>query len=187
MDGGEFLGVTVGAHGLTQQKYKFTILGFVKKWIGVSSDWAQFEIDKVSMKYKEEDDQILAFVYYDDTKDNKLEVIDPKTIKLTSSVQNEHSSYLMDKERFLKFVAGVCLDTIPDKSDVVALTRRSYGMKILINLIEKYSEKMSFLLDEDIKNRLITIFMQEMSSPSLNTDKLSCEHLEQKLYSLKKL
>lgn len=118
------------------------------------------------MDYTEEDDQILGFVYYDDTKDSKLEVIDPKTIKLIPSVKNEQSSYLMNKERFCKFIGGVSLDTLPDKSDAMALTRRAYGMKILINLIEKHSEKMSFLLDEDLKNRLIAIFMKEMSSPS---------------------
>ena len=166
MEGGDFLGITVGAHGITQQRNKFTILGFVKKWIGVSNDWTQFEIDKVSMKYQEEDDQILGFVYYDDTNDNKLEIIDPKTIKLIPSLEKGQCSYLMDKERFCKFVGGVSLDTLPEKSDVMALTRRAYGMKILINLIEKHTEKMSFLLDEDLKNRLIAIFMQEMSSPS---------------------
>jgi hypothetical protein len=192
IEGGEYLGLNVGAICTSKLNETFKVIGFVKEWYGLSSsntvnDDLELRFYKITSSYKDKKDYILGLTYNkNDHSKDILSLFDPKNISLVQSLKKTSSHYLLNKERLNKFIKAMQIDIKPDKSDSIALTKRCVGMKILVKLIDNYSDKLNDLLDHDFKNKLIGILIQECTSSSDSEKALKCEWLDQKLYVLKK-
>lgn len=160
----------------------------MSNWKDLDGDFdEELKINKVKLSYKADDDKILGLILNEnDPSKNKIKMIEPKKIKLIQSLTERQNNYLLDRESLMKFISALGIDSDVPKTDVVALTKRTLGMKVLINLIDKHSDKISFLLDEDFKNTLINVLMKEVSSIENNKNELTVDSLEQKIHLLRK-
>ena len=58
------------------------------------------------------------------------------------------------------------IDKIPDKNDSVSLTKRCIGMKILVEHIEIYGEKIASLFEDSFRDKFINFLLKECSKPA---------------------
>ena len=122
----------------------------------------------------------------DDETKNKLSLFKPENVTLLQGPKKSTSNFLLDKERLNVFIKSLELDQTLKETDTATLTKRCTGMKILMNLTKKYSDKMDFLLGTELKNNLIGIMMLECSSKGGSKEVIPFDWLEQRLYLLKK-
>ena len=192
LEGGDFLGLGVGNHGITNDKKLITIIGFVERWYDLNppgKDANQdFILHKISYEYKSKDHFILGMTYdKEHPKKSTLGIFKPEDITLIPNLELESSDYLLSKDRLQTFFDTFKIDKTPDKTDSVSLSQRCVGMKILVNQIETNGEKLAEIIDPAFKNKLIEQLLIECTSSNNHENMLKCEHLEQKLYALKKL
>jgi hypothetical protein len=177
-EGGEYNGMNIGAYGKTQDGNKFTTVGFVQQWYDLSTPDGQgtdnnFEIREVGRELKSKDDYLLA-IYYDEKhpERNDMFLAIPDEVTLISNLTGHSHDYLLDKKRLNAFLKAMEIDKMPDKEDSVSLTKRCVGMKILVEHIEKYGEKIAELFEEDFRNKFINFLLKECSKPSDKKDSM---------------
>ena len=192
LEGGDYLGLGIGNHGITNEKKLITIIGFVEKWYNLAPPGEEVNRDiilhKISYEYKNKGHFILGMTYNkENPKKSTLGIFKPDDITLIPNLEQESSDYLLSKERLQTFFDTFKIDKTPDKTDSISLSKRCVGMKILVHQIETNGEKLAELIDPAFKNKLIEQLLIECTSSSSNENILRCEHLEQKLYALKRL
>jgi isochorismate hydrolase len=96
----------------------------------------------------------------------------PDEVTLISNLTGHSHDYLLDKKRLNAFLKAMEIDKMPDKEDSVSLTKRCVGMKILVEHIEKYGEKIAELFEEDFRNKFINFLLKECSKPSDKKDSM---------------
>lgn len=171
-EGGEYNGMNIGAFGKTKDGNKFTTVGFVQQWYDLSTPDGQntdsnFEIREVGRELKSKDDYLLA-IYYDEKhpERNDMFLAIPDEVTLISNLSGHSHDYLLDKKRLNSFLKAMQIDKAPDREDSVSLTKRCVGMKILVEHIERYGEKIAELFEEEFRNSFINFLLKECSKPA---------------------
>jgi hypothetical protein len=192
-EGGEYNGMNIGAYGKTQDGNKFITVGFVQQWYDLTSPNDQnadneFKIREIESELSCKEDCLLA-IYYDDKhpERNDMFLAIPDEVTLISNLHGKGNDYLLDKTRLNNFLKAMEIDKMPDKNDSVSLTKRCVGMKILVEHIELYGEKIAEILDESFRDSFINYLLKECSKPADKDSNLKCEWYDQKLYAIKKL
>jgi hypothetical protein len=191
-EGGEYQGINVGGYGMTKDKNKFTTVGFVKRWYGLTppddpNQNNDFQILDVSTNLTNKDDYLLA-IYYDEKhpERNDMFLTIPEEVNLIPDLEGKSHDYLLNKDRLHNFLDAMGIDQMPNKNDPVALTKRCIGMKIIVNQIENNGENFSKLLDDSFKSKFIQFLLDECSLPEQQKDNMKCEWYDQRIFAMKK-
>ena len=191
-EGGEYEGLNTGAFGKTKNGGKFTAVGFVKKWYDLSlpdnqQSNSDFQIEEISSDLTDKELYLLA-IHFDDKhpERNDMFLSIPDEVTLISSLEQYRHDYLLDKERLNKFLRAMEIEKMPEKNDPVTLTKRCVGMKILVEHIMIYGNKIADLFDEQYRNKFINFLLKECAAAEQKGENLKCEWYEQRLYAIKK-
>jgi hypothetical protein len=191
-EGGEYEGLNTGSFGKTEDNNQFTAVGFVKRWYDLSTPDGQnsetdFQILDVSPDIQSKDDYLLA-IYYDEKhpERNDMFLAIPDGVTLTPALKEPSNDFLLNKTRLNNFLKAMEVEKLPTKNDPISLTKRCTGMKILVEHIVLYGEKIANLFEEDFRNKFINFLLKECVSGDDKKSSLKCEWYEQKLYALKK-
>ena len=191
-EGGEYEGLNTGSFGKTKTGGKFTTVGFVKKWYDLSlpdnqQSSSDFQIEEISSDLTDKELYLLA-IHFDDKhpERNDMFLSIPDEVTLISSLESFRHDYLLDKERLNKFLRAMEIEKMPEKNDPVSLTKRCVGMKILVEHIMIYGDKIADLFDEQYRNEFINFLLKECAAAEQKKENLKCEWYEQRLYAIKK-
>ena len=191
-EGGEYNGLNIGAYGKTSEGNKFITAGFVKDWYDLSTPDGQgaannFGIKNISSDINTKDDYLLA-IYYDEAhpQRNDMFLAIPDQVTTISSLTNQSDNYLLNKERLNKFLNAMDLDKVPDNNDIISLTKRWVGIKIIINQIEYHADEIAKLFDESFRDRFINFLLSECTKVNPTKDNIKYDWYDQKLYAIKK-
>ena len=129
-EGGEPIGMIYGSHGKTKDDYKFTVVGFARKWYGFTKEKTddenkQFPIYKINTEYCDARDKLLA-IYYDDKNPEKNEMFMtiPDEVSLISNLSDKYDDYLLNKNRFNNFLKLVEIDQLPNTTEHLSMSKR---------------------------------------------------------------
>ncbi|CAI2369874.1 unnamed protein product [Moneuplotes crassus] len=197
-EGGEYLGMNIGAQGITKSGRKFTAIGFVD---------SKFKIPCVSeesmLKYFNDSDKNISCepleskdyifgILFDSTnlERNDLFLEHITDVTLTPNMNEVSDNFLSEEPILLKFIDLVMEESNLDYTDRDTLTKRCTTLKIILANIENstFLTKVSESSIHKIISRFIIVLISECQKMSCGSNVVKkLEHIEQRVYLLKKL
>ncbi|CAI2359604.1 unnamed protein product [Moneuplotes crassus] len=187
-EGGEYLGMTIGSHGVTEDDQKFTIVGFIDKW-GNSKDsrreQSDFDHQALSTEYILDNQKILAIPHDEDSSHKNVFLCNPDEVTLIPNIGTNYNDFLLDSKRLTQFIKVLNIQSESTNSDSELLTKKCIGMKILLQNIQVHGNVLLNLLDKEQLNNLLEMMLKNSTKSELKEQDIKYEFYEQKLYCIK--
>ncbi|CAI2387911.1 unnamed protein product [Moneuplotes crassus] len=187
-EGGEYLGMTIGAHGVTEDYQKFTIVGFIDEWrCAEDSGGAQnnFNYQALSTEYTLDNQKILAIPHDENSSHKNVFLCNPDEVSLIPNIGINYNDFLLDSKRLIHFIKILNIQSESTNSYSELLTKKCIGMKILLQNIQVHGDSLLNLLDKEQLNDLLKMMLKDSTKSELKEQEIKYEFCEQKMYYIK--
>ena len=179
-----------GEYGITPENSKFIIVGFTPQWYDLYTEHEQdskFKLHNLKTEFEDDKDKLLAINYDEEHLGrNNIFLVDPKNIKLISSLTDTFDDHLLNKNNLESLIKSGKLGQKHDLNNLEEMSMRCQTLKILIEHIRYDNKKTNEVIDGTLKSLLITQLLMVSVEPTKNNN-MKPEWYEHRIYALKRL